>query len=511
MKQERQTKQQQTNTASSRPLSPRPRSLLVSRSLSFPAWISAAQLLVILFALTDTLSSCYSSDPSLTPPISPASTYTARIPGPDCDQNSNLSGVSWQIGTQFKRIPTPATATTHSSVTPTPELVRDPSTRTSCQSDGLQMKHLDHFGAYAEVIFRTGNNELASHFSTTITAKVISGTDTASLYLGVRRQDPPYATNNDSGYGDEGLAFTVNGFWDVTRTNNTSGQVAASLSRGFAEPATTVTLGATVDGPVMTFSINGKKVTTVTDTTYPKGYSLAFGIADAQAQSPPTALFSQFTYTPLPATQTTNASALATATAQTVRQYQTPYTATTPGFGCDKGPGQWEPLTAKRNGATSRCLPEGLEISQDGTTKTIGTLPFYWLEGSFPQNYRLQAQINLSSLNDGCAGLKTHADTQSGGYGFLVCSNGAWSIRRFDSQGGEGHILSEGFVSANSSYLVEADAQGSQQSLKLDGNQVASVTDNILTGTDHVSLLMYSGEGKPGSAIFSGFVFTPLP
>src|SRR5260370_1811419 len=425
MKQERQTKQQQTNKAPSQPLYPVPRSLHASRHLSFSEWINAGLFLVILLLVTDVFSACSfgskpsapASNPSLTLSSLPAAReYTAPIPGPGCDQNSNLSGVSWEVAGQFKRIPTPTATTTYSSVTPTPETVRDPSTRTSCQPDGLQLEHLDHFDAYAQVIFRPGGTELAPHFSTTITAKVTSGTDTASIYLGERRQDPPYATNNDYGYGDNGLHFTIDGSWKTVRYNNTSDQVDANLSRGFVNPSRTVTLGAKVDGPVMTFSINGKEVTTVTDATYPQGYSLGFGIADAQAQSPPTALFSQFAYTPLPATQTTNASALATATAQTAQQYQTPYTATTPGFGCDKGPGQWEPMTAKQNNATSRCLPEGLEISQDGTTKTIGILPFYWLEGRFPHNYSLQAQINLSGFNVGCAGLETHAHTHAIAY-----------------------------------------------------------------------------------------------
>src|SRR5580765_3261359 len=106
MKQERQTKQQQTNKAPSQPLHPIPRSLLASKSLSFPEWFNVVLLLVILFILTNAFSSCSSvfsssnpsatptSNPSLALSLLPASVYTARIPGSDCDQNSNPSGVS---------------------------------------------------------------------------------------------------------------------------------------------------------------------------------------------------------------------------------------------------------------------------------------------------------------------------------------------------------------------------------------------------------------------------------
>lgn len=159
----------------------------------------------------------------------------------------------------------------------------------------------------------------------------------------------------------------------------------------------------------------------------------------------------------------------------------------------------------------SNCLSDGLEISQDGSNKYIGELRFYWQGVGFPRDYSVQVQIDLSRRPQGCAGINTRTDQDAASYSFQVCSDGYWRIERFDSQGGKGHLLGEGSLPTKASYLVEADAHGSQQSLELDGTQVGLATDGTLTDTDHIALVMFADEGQPGAAVFSHFVFTSLP
>jgi hypothetical protein len=60
-------------------------------------------------------------------------------------------------------------------------------------------------------------------------------------------------------------------------------------------------------------------------------------------------------------------------------------------------------------------------------------------------------------------------DTRAASYFFRVCHNGYWAIERFDSDGGQGHQLAEGFVTAQTSYTLVATSQGDTQSLSLDG------------------------------------------
>jgi hypothetical protein len=53
---------------------------------------------------------------------------------------------------------------------------------------------------------------------------------------------------------------------------------------------------------------------------------------------------------------------------------------------------------------------------------------------------------------------------------------------------------------------------GDQQSLMINGTTVKTVTDGTLTITDHLSLLVgvYNSTNNV-TALFSNFVFTPLP
>jgi hypothetical protein len=434
--------------------------------------------------------------------------YVAIHPGPGCDSG----GADWSIGSQYKAVVTPAagTPTAEPGATPTLQVIDDPSTRTACQQNGLLVTSTDHFDAYSAIIFGEHGLPLAHHFRTQITATVVTATSSAGFDLGVRRQDGAFSTSGTD-YGNDTLNVGVDGGWQTDRYNDTTDQVDATFTRGFVQPAKSFTLAAEVDGPLMTFAINGHKVTTAFDPTYPESYGIDFGIADAaDAKSPPSALFSHFVYTALPETHLSLPEARATATAQVATASRTPYVAAVPGFGCDTGGGQWKPASVASDYVTTRCLPQGLAVSEGASENYIGSISFYWLSGNFPANYKVKARIDVSGLAGGCAGLVTRIDGQSlEGYNFSICADGSWQIERYDSNG-KLHQLAQGQVAQHSAYTVEATSNGPSQSLALDGAQVGSVSDKTYTTTDHLELFVSPPQGSAGSAVFSNFVFTPL-
>src|SRR5579859_2644081 len=435
--------------------------------------------------------------------------YVAANPGPGCD----TAGADWAVGSQFKApvTPTGTTATARPHATPTLQVIVDPTIKTACQQNGLLVTHTDHFASYTTIIFGGNGQALPRHFSTQITATVVKATDTASFGLGVRQQGGAPGTNDTTnGYGDDTFDVGVDGGWHTWRYNDTTDQVDATFTRGFVQPAKSFTLAAEVNGPLMTFSINGHKVTTAFATTYSDSYGIDFGISDPDAKNSPSALFSHFAYTPLPDTSLSTPAAMATATAQVATAARTPYKAAVPGFGCDNGAGQWKPATVARDYVTTRCLPNGLEVSEGASEKYSGSVSFYWLNGNFPANYKVQAHIDVSALNDGSAGFLTRTDELSSqGYYFSIHADGSWQIESYDSSGNV-HQLAQGQVPPRSAYTLEATSNGPTQSLALDGVQVGTVSDKTYTTTDRIDLFISPTQGSAGIAVFSNFIFTPL-
>jgi hypothetical protein len=217
--------------------------------------------------------------------------YSATVPGSPCD----LGGARWAIGQYFK-----APSSTSAQGAPTAQPVFDASTEMTCKPDGLLMTKKDHFNYYAIVVFENRDSAaLPRHFKTQVSASIVSSSQQASVELGVRMQNPDKTSRYDSGYGNNTFTVREDGKWEARRISNTSSAVAAILSSGSIQPAKTFTLAAEVNGPLMTFSINGRTVSTVSDSTYQNSHGISFGVADPGARAPLSALFSRFTYTPL--------------------------------------------------------------------------------------------------------------------------------------------------------------------------------------------------------------------
>lgn len=430
------------------------------------------------------------------------------VPGPGCNTNNSNW---WQVGTYFKTLGTPtATARKTPKETPTPHVVIDNSTVATCQQRGLYVQHTNHYAAFAEIFFQDDTQQaLPQHFSTQVTATALNPSSAATFALGVRHQNTGTITD-DSGYGDDYLEIGVDGGWQTLRTNDVTDQEDITFTKGYVKPTHTMILGAEVDGPRITFLINDQKVTTIVDTTFPQGYAIDFGLSDSGVRSSPSALYSNFSYQPLPDTKLTTQSAVATATVQANKNLHTAYTAVIPGPGCDRGPGQWQPVTKNYNYGTASCQSHGLAISQDATAQYDSYASFYGLDGSLPTNYKVKVQIDTSQLGNGCAGLATRTDTRAAAYSFTVCSNGYWKIQRYASSGGDGNLLAEGDVNAQVLYTMVATSNHDVQSLSLDGVTVSTVHDATLQTTDHIELTMYAGQNAAGTALFSNFVFTPL-
>jgi hypothetical protein len=262
-----------------------PRLTLVTTVLLFLATALAVGL-PSFFLSRQTPEQTIYKDMSLTDSLLTRS-YSATVPGSRCD----LGGARWAIGQYFK---------TSSGVQGTPQTVFDTTTEMTCKPDGLQVTKKDHFNYYATLVFEDRDSTaLPRHFKTQITSAIVSSQQ-ASVELGVRVQKPSTAASEDSGYGNDTLTVREDGTWEVRRVGNTSGSVAAVLAHGKVQSAKTFTLAAEVAGPIMTFAINDHTVATVSDITYQSSHGISFGVADPTARSSLIALFSHFTYAPLP-------------------------------------------------------------------------------------------------------------------------------------------------------------------------------------------------------------------
>lgn len=134
---------------------------------------------------------------------------------------------------------------------------------------------------------------------------------------------------------------------------------------------------------------------------------------------------------------------------------------------------------------------------------------FYGLNGHFPTNYKVSATIDVSKAQEGCAGLSARQGTKGNFLAFVICPDGYWAII-LDTTSFK--TLADGSIQANNSYSLTASSVGDQQSLIINGTIVKTVTDGTLTITDHLSLFVgiYNSTNNV-TALFSNFVFTPLP
>lgn len=424
-------------------------------------------------------------------PVPSNNVFHATVPGPGCDNSLG----EWEKGDRYIK-----------TVDKKKVEVLDKYTTLQCQANGALVTRSGDYGVYSELFFDGlyGQAALAPHYLAQVDATIIGGDAQANVTMDAHLQS--------NTYGRYGFDVNTLGHWEASVNGPTDGSPISRMAIGFLpKTSETYTLAIDVNGPTMTFFINSLLVTTVTDTTYTDNDSVAFGITDETGNKPISALFSNFQYEVLPSTLT-SAQTIATATALAQKAAHISYSARVPGYNCDKGAGQWQPMADLNNFGKLSCHSNGMQLTKPANAKIIAEEDFYWLNGHFPQNYKVSAQVDVSEANQGCAGLGTRerSDTDSyGSYDFVICSDGSWAIVLITNKF---QTLAQGTIYAQSTYTLTAQSNGSAQSLYIDGNLIKTVHDTHLTGTDHLSLDvgLYISH-QPTSATFSDFTFTPLP
>lgn len=407
--------------------------------------------------------------------------YATSLPGPKCDKGVG----KWDLA------------------------IDDPTLTGVCQSNGYLLSKSGKYDTAGEMFFNGKGSTFtfAKAYHVEIAAAIQTADQFTEVGLEVHRNLP---------HGGQRFYVRANHEWDVSLIDD-NGNISKQLAIGYLPQATKIfTLAVDVNGAVMTYTINGQKVATVTDATYTKTEAIGVTLGDADATSTISALFSQFKYTQLPAPVLKDTDAVSTATAAAQSTATTPYTAAIPGPGCDTAGGQWAaPDYFGVAGMTLACGATNLSVTQAADAKSLTAARFYNLNGNFPANYSVGVTIDLSKMhatpsNFGCAGFLTRDDGVHGSYAYLVCTDGGWVAARLDKDG-NGTTLAQGQVAAKTKYAITATADGSTQKLAIDGKSVASVTDTTLSTTSYVSLIIAAPQNVTGTTLYSNFVFTPLP
>lgn len=425
------------------------------------------------------------SSTSTVPTTVPRVVYQAKTPGQNCD----TGGGQW---TQSNRY-----------VKDKKTEIIDRYTTLQCQPDGSLLTRSGDYRFYSTIFF-DGLSEaqpIAPHYLAQVNAAIVSGDARADVAMEV---------HSNSGYGRYRFDINTLGHWEANTTSTVDGTPLNRLAIGFfPKAAKTYTLAVEVNGPVMTFWIDNTKVTTVTDTTYTYNDSLSFAFADDTAHNPISALFSNFQYTELAPSTLSTPQALATATEQAQASAHTAYKARVPGYGCDQSAGQRQPLADEEISGKLHCTPGGMQLTAPANAQTITEEIFYWLNGHFPQNYKVSATIDMSATYNGCAGLGTRTNEHGSSYVFIICASGVWQIALLTDTL---HLLAQGQVNAQNVYIITAKADSSSQSLYINGQLIKTVHDSHLKNTTRLSLLvgLYLSS-RANTATFSNFIFTPLP
>lgn len=400
--------------------------------------------------------------------------YTAAKPGPNCDHG----GANWAL-------------TANSNLTVT------------CVTNGTQLVRNGATQLVGEVIFTGKGGAFPQSYRVAANATITGGDAYTGVGLGVHGQQQG---------GAQLFLARANTTWQVLPYANT-GALLPTLDVGFlARPTTTFALSVEVHGPQMIFTINGQAVSTVTDTTYATTQDLYLALSEPTAQTTATAVFSNFSYTPLPNPTLPANQVAATATAQAATALQQAYKAAVPGPGCDHGAGKWAaPVVYGDAVTTTTCTANGLVIAQNNANTFDGQVGFYWLTGAFPKDYTLGVTVNLSAVPTGsCASLFTRV-SDTGAYGYFLCAGGRWLVV---SQATDGTItvLRHGAVAARAVNTLATTDKGAAHTFVINGVTVASFSDATQTATDDVELsIVATQQGAKIAATFSNFVFTPLP
>ncbi len=381
----------------------------------------------------------------------------------------------------------------------------------ACQPDGLLISQNGDYTLFSGEGYQGGGDPLATSYHVQVDVQIQSHEPTNTVGINVHQTKTPQNTLS----GGQLFSVQASGFWTVTRLS-ADGSSGQRLADGvLAQPATKLTLAVDVRGAVMAFSANGQVVATIADATYPKTDAIALVVSNhsmlpnvVTGSNPVAALFSHFSFAPITSGIIPPTAAIATATAQTAANLNTPYKAAQPGPGCDTGKGQWAGPAFFGDAATASCSG-GLHLSISRSAKTpVGRAGFFWLDGNFSPDYSVSTQATLNQLNTGSVLLSLRV-TADGRYIFSLNAQGQWTIRSADAANNYSTI-DQGTAAVGASVLIAATVKGTTLTLALNGKQVASDTDGSETDTSYIALGIVGASGQSCATTFSNFTFTPL-
>ncbi len=368
-----------------------------------------------------------------------------------------------------------------------------------CKSNGALYTTTDN----AQMFFNESdtNAQFPSSYELSVSAQFVTSQETVSVGFEVHHQDP---------HGGQIFLLSNNGLWEVTRLG-TDNKTLTVLARGFLNNLpSTDSISANVQGENIIFSVNGKQVISLADTTYSTTHDilLMYYNNDPNGNSA-SVLFSNFSFKPESGSGLASSAVAATATAEVQPSYTQPYTAQIPGPGCDTGAGQWaSPNYDTQVTTTFQCGANALEITQPDQTN-IGLIRYLGQGYLLPVNYKVQVTEDLSKANNGCGVISTRRNA-SGMYIYIVCSDGSWVMQSLDSNN-KFTSLASGNVAVAKTYTVTAEVNGSSIAMYINSVKVAVATDTTDTTTGTLGLQTFPPQSGSSTVGFSNFVFTPLP
>lgn len=391
--------------------------------------------------------------------------YSATTPGPGCDKGNG----QWSL---------PAS---HSYFT------------TTCSATGITLKQTATSAYSPTVLFKGTGQGLPQSYTVQVQATITAGDALSGVGLLVHGQA--------AGGGHIFLALenTLWGFAVLSGDNKGT----VGKRRGFiAAPTKNFTLLVEVDGPTMTFTINGKQVTHATEPSFSGSDDIGFFISSADGKLM-SATFSHFAFTPLPDPTISSDDAVSTAVAIN-NAIPNPYTAAVPGPGCDKGAGQWAgPSFYSETGGKLTCTSHALQI-QANAASAVDT-GFYGVKGFVPANFTVAVTMNPGDANS-CGGISTQ-DTK-GAYIYVMCANGTYLILDGSLNGGQPNHLASGNVGSSAPFQISVQEKGTSHILTVNGTAMPTVTNGDFTGPDHITLYALGLTSTPSTVSFANFSFT---
>jgi hypothetical protein len=182
------------------------------------------------------------------------------------------------------------------------------------------------------------------------------------------------------------------------------------------------------------------------------------------------------------------------------------YTAPVPGPNCDTGGATW--FVAPGEPVTTRCGRSGLLATVP--PHAGGDVTFQPPDGFTSPNYRISVTVKFSRF-DGCASIYTRSSTVGRYLNILCSSDNSAGIKALNVNTKRQALLVVGFARPASSYTLMTVTDGTRQSFFVNGTKVGTVVNKEFPVTINVGLVLLNLSGSPGSAVFSHFMFTPLP